>query len=121
MGALMLSIDPASLVPPFEQLRLQILGQVQSGELAAGAKLSTVRRLAEDLGIAPNTVARAYRELEALGIIETRGRNGTFVSAQGDATAQAGQLAARAYADVIRSLGASADEALSWAKAALRP
>ena len=72
----MIVIDPRSPVPPFEQLRVQLLAQVQSGELAPGARLPTVRRLADDLGIAPNTVARTYRELEASGIIETRGRNG---------------------------------------------
>ena len=54
----MLRIDPKSATPPFEQLRLQFIEQVRSGELAAGAKLPTVRRLAADLGLAPNTVAR---------------------------------------------------------------
>jgi DNA-binding transcriptional regulator YhcF (GntR family) len=116
----MISIDATSAVPPFEQLRVQVREQVTSGELAAGAKLPTVRRLAEDLGLAPNTVARAYRELEADGIIETRGRNGTFVSAQGDATSRQAQLAARAFADRIHQLGASPEDALEWARAALR-
>jgi len=116
----MLSIDQRSAVPPFEQVRVQLRDQIASGELAAGAKLSTVRRLAEDLGIAPNTVARAYRELEADGIIETRGRNGTFVSAQGDVTSRQAQLAARSFADRIRQLGVSTEDALAWAKAALR-
>jgi len=117
----MLTIDPKSHVPPFEQLRLQLLEQVKTGELAAGTKLPTVRRLAEDLGIAPNTVARAYRELEADGFIETRGRNGTLVSAQGDASEQQGQIAARAYADRIRTLGIDSDVALSWVTKALMP
>lgn len=116
----MIRIDPRSDVPPFEQLRVHLLGRVQSGELSAGAKLSTVRGLASDLGIAPNTVARAYRELEADGIIETRGRNGTFVSAQGDVTEQQAQIAARAYADRIHQLGVSRDAALTWAAAALK-
>jgi DNA-binding transcriptional regulator YhcF (GntR family) len=116
----MLSIDPRSATPPFEQLRLQFIEQVRSGELAAGAKLPTVRRLADDLGLAPNTVARCYRELERDGFIETRGRNGSFVSAQGDATEQQAQVAARAYADRIRSLGVSPDDALAWVTAALR-
>ena len=116
----MLSVDPRSATPPFEQLRVQLREQVRSGELAAGTRLPTVRRLAEDLGLAPNTVARAYRELEADGFIETRGRNGTVVSAQGDATEQQAQVAARAYADRIRSLGVSPDDALAWVTAALR-
>jgi len=117
----MLTIDPKSHVPPFEQLRLQLREQVKTGELAAGTKLPTVRRLAEDLGIAPNTVARAYRELEADGFIETHGRNGTLVSAQGDASEQQGQIAARAYADRIRTLGIDSDVALAWVAKALVP
>jgi DNA-binding transcriptional regulator YhcF (GntR family) len=116
----MLKIDQNSATPPFEQLRVYLLSRVQSGDLAAGAKLATVRGLADELGIAPNTVARAYRELEADGIIVTRGRLGTFVNAQGDATAQQAQVAARDYADRIRQLGVPADAALAWAKAALR-
>jgi DNA-binding transcriptional regulator YhcF (GntR family) len=51
-----------------------------TGELAAGQKLPTVRQLASDLGLAPNTVARTYRELEADGVITTHGRRGTFVA-----------------------------------------
>jgi DNA-binding transcriptional regulator YhcF (GntR family) len=116
----MLVIDPKSATPPFEQLRLQFVEQVRSGDLAAGAKLPTVRRLADDLGLAPNTVARCYRELERDGFIETRGRNGSFVSAQGDPAEQQGQVAARAYADRIRQLGLAPDAALAWVEAALR-
>lgn len=115
----MISIDSRSAVPPFEQLRVQLIEQVQSGELAAGTRLPTVRKLAEDLGLAPNTVARAYRELEADGFIETRGRNGTFVNAQGDAAARQAQDAARAYADRIRSLGIDPAVALRYITAAI--
>jgi len=107
-------------LPPFERLRVRLREQITSGELAAGAKIATVRQLAEELGIAPNTVARAYRELEADGFLETRGRNGTFVSAQGDVAEQQGQLAARTFADRVRQLGLDEDEALEWIKAALR-
>ncbi|MCU1542697.1 MAG: GntR family transcriptional regulator [Microbacteriaceae bacterium] len=116
----MLSVDPKSPTPPFEQLRLQFVEQVTSGELAAGAKLPTVRRLADDLCLAPNTVARCYRELERDGFIETRGRNGSFVSPQGDAAEQQAQVAARQYADRVRQLGVPRDEALAWVRAALR-
>ncbi|MFN3867338.1 MAG: GntR family transcriptional regulator, partial [Demequina sp.] len=78
---------------------------VKAGTLAPGAKLPAVRRLALDLGLAANTVARAYRELEADGIVETRGRNGTVVSPHGDATTQAAQQAAMAYVEAVRRLG----------------
>ena len=77
----MIVIDPSSPVPPFEQLRSQIVAEIAADELVPGERLPTVRRLAEDLGVAPGTVARAYRELETAGFIETRGRNGTFVAA----------------------------------------
>lgn len=116
----MLVIDPKSAVPPFEQLRVQLVEQIGDGTLAAGAKLPTVRRLAEDLGLAANTVARSYRELEGLGLIETRGRNGSFVAAQGDTAQRGAQDAARAYANRIRQLGVGADEALGYVQAAMR-
>ena len=116
----MLSIDPRSATPPFEQLRIQLLQQVRSGELAPGTKLPTVRRLAQDLALAPNTVARTYRELEAAGIIETRGRNGTFVRASENVAEREAQLAAKAFADRIHQLGIPRETALALATAALR-
>lgn len=115
----MLAIDPRSATPPYEQLRVQVIAQITSGELAGGARLPTVRRLADDLGLAANTVARAYRELEADGFIETRGRGGTLVRAQGDHAQVAAQEAARAYAERVRVLGVSAGDALRYARAAL--
>jgi DNA-binding transcriptional regulator YhcF (GntR family) len=115
-----ITLDPRSAVPPFEQLRVQLLEQVASGELAAGSRLPTVRRLAEDLGIAPNTVARTYRELEADGAIETRGRLGSFVTTGGDAAERQGRRAAQEFADRIRQLKLPADEALRWATTALQ-
>ncbi|AXE38853.1 GntR family transcriptional regulator [Acidipropionibacterium virtanenii] len=75
-----LRIDPDSSRPPFEQLRRQLTDQILSRRLPAGTKLPAVRRLAADLALAPNTVARAYRELEAEGLLITRGRNGTTVA-----------------------------------------
>lgn len=116
----MIVIDPASPLPPFEQLRAQLVDAVATGELVAGQRLPTVRRLADDLGLAPGTVARAYRELEASGFIETRGRNGTFVSPQGDAAVRQAQRAAAAFAEQIRMLRLDADQALALVAAALR-
>jgi DNA-binding transcriptional regulator YhcF (GntR family) len=117
----MITIDPGSPTPPYEQLRVRFMSEVRSGALAAGTRIPTVRKLAEDLGLAPNTVARAYRELEADGFIETRGRNGSFVSAQGDAAEKQAQEAARAYADRIQKLGIPASQALDYVAAALNP
>lgn len=115
----MISVDTGSPVPPYEQLRMQLAEQARSGELAAGTRLPTVRKLAEDLGLAPNTVARAYRELEADHFIETRGRNGSFVSAQGDAAEKQAQEAARAYADRVQKLGIPRSTALAYITGAL--
>ena len=118
-GAVIISLDPASTVPPFEQVRMQIIDAVRSRTLAAGAKLPTVRKLADELGIAPNTVARSYRELERDGVVETRGRNGTFVAAHGDSATREAQVAAQAYADRIRHLRLDPAEAISLVRAAL--
>jgi DNA-binding transcriptional regulator YhcF (GntR family) len=117
----MIVIDPAAPLPPFEQLRAGLVDAVASGELAPGTRLPTVRRLAEDLGVAPGTVARAYRELEASRIIETRGRNGTFVAFDADPARQQLQRAAAAFAEQVRELRVDADEALAVVTAALRP
>lgn len=76
-----LSIDLRSAVPPFEQIRAQVSALIAAGALAPGTRLPTVRRLAADLGIASGTVARAYRELEHAGLVETGRRKGTTVAA----------------------------------------
>jgi DNA-binding transcriptional regulator YhcF (GntR family) len=114
------SVDTEGSAPPFEQLRTRVLELVTSGELPAGFRMPSVRALAERLGLAANTVARAYKELEADGIVETHGRNGTLVSAQGDAAHRAAQTAAAEYAAKTRSLGIAPDDALELVKAALR-
>jgi DNA-binding transcriptional regulator YhcF (GntR family) len=114
-----ITIDPASDLPPYEQVRVQIARQVASGELVVGAKLPTVRRLATDLGLAPNTVARSYRELEAAGIIETRGRGGTVVAATGDHVRRRLAKGAKVYADLAKELGVARAEALKAVTAAL--
>ncbi|GAA4838305.1 GntR family transcriptional regulator [Saccharopolyspora rosea] len=111
--------DPHSDVAPFEQVRSGIAERINTGELPVGAKLPTVRALAADLGIAANTVAKSYRELERAGLIETRGRAGTFVSATGDRSRARAAAAAAAYARTVRDLGLDADEALGIVRAAL--
>ncbi|WEO77624.1 GntR family transcriptional regulator [Cryobacterium sp. SO2] len=117
--SLSLQVDPDAATPPFEQIRVLVIEAVRSGALAPGDKLPTVRRLAEELGLAPNTVARSYRALEQDEVIETRGRLGSFVAATGDATHRQLQLAAVSYADRAKSLGVGSDEALAIVRAAL--
>jgi len=102
--------------PPYEQIRAQLADQVAAGRLAPGTRLPTVRALAESLGVAPNTVARAYRELEHSGVLSTRGRNGTVVN--GDGTDRAAKEAAAAYAEAMRALGVRQDEALELVRRA---
>lgn len=107
----MIVVDPASPTPPFEQVRAQLAESIRSGELAAGERLPTVRRLADDLGLAVNTVARTYKELEAEGLVETRGRNGTVVSWSPDLDTAALEQAAAAFASRARHLGVPPQEA----------
>lgn len=116
----LLTIDPGAAIPPFEQLRLQLLDQMQKGLLPAGARLPTVRQLASDLGVAPGTVARAYKELEAAGAIETRGRNGTVVAWSPDAGERVVQLLATQLAAAAREHALSPNRVRAIVEAALR-
>ncbi|MBO0880439.1 MAG: GntR family transcriptional regulator [Mycobacterium sp.] len=101
----------------FDQLRNQIIEAIRAGTLPPGTRLPTVRELASQLGLAVNTVARAYRELEAAGVVETRGRFGTFV-ARIDPSDTAMATAARAYLDIARGLGLGKADALRYLEAA---
>lgn len=107
----MIRVDQTLPEPPYDQVRTQIAAAVDAGELQPGDRLPTVRQLAADLELAPNTVARAYRELEAAGVIDTRGRAGTFVA--GNQVDRAAREAAAAYARRTRELGLSRAEALA--------
>ncbi|MFJ4467652.1 GntR family transcriptional regulator [Streptomyces sp. NPDC089424] len=117
----MIIIDTASAVPPFEQLRAQLARQIQDRTLVVGTRLPTIRRLAADLGLAANTVGRAYRELEEAGLIETRRAAGSFVAATGEDGREQARHAATEYAALITRLGISPDEALNIVRAALGP
>jgi DNA-binding transcriptional regulator YhcF (GntR family) len=116
---MILVVDPDSHVPPFEQVRSQIEVLADSGSLPAGHRLPTVRRLADDLGLAPNTVARAYRELEQSGVLETRGRHGTFVAVRGSDREREARRAADRYVERVRELGLGTEEALGLVRTAL--
>ena len=113
-------IDPHAATAPYEQLRAQIAEQARSGALPVGHRLPTVRGLAGELGLAVNTVAKAYRALEADGVIETRGRHGTFVAAAGDAAARELAAAAQAYAQRAVRLGLDRAAAEAAVREALR-
>ncbi|GGO44681.1 GntR family transcriptional regulator [Streptomyces daqingensis] len=117
---LQIAIDPEASDAPYEQLRSQISDQARGGKLPTGYKLPTVRGLAEELGLAANTVAKAYRALESDGVIETRGRHGTFVAAAGDAAAREAAEAAESYVRRVRRLGLDRGAALAAVEDALR-
>ena len=128
VSTLHLTIDADAGTAPFEQVRTQIAAAVAEGRLDAGTKLPTVRQLASDLGLAANTVARAYRELEADSVISTHGRRGTFVRSElvdrstgHSAAADSARMAAADYVQSVRRLGLSSPEALrlvenAWSK-----
>jgi DNA-binding transcriptional regulator YhcF (GntR family) len=109
----LLALDPESSVPPYEQVRSQIAGAIESGRLRPAAQLPTVRRLAGDLGLAVNTVARAYRELELAGLVETRGRHGTFVAGPPSQTRQLAVEAADEFFRRMSELGYDRAEAMA--------
>jgi GntR family transcriptional regulator len=105
-----LSVDPRSAVPPFEQIRGQIAALIGAGTLRAGDRLPPVRQLAADLGIAVGTVNRAYRELEAEGLVLTRRRTGTHVAEAAKPTSEKERTrllaeAAAAYVHAAHNLG----------------
>ena len=80
MNAFQFRLDNASGIPVYRQIIDRITGAIASGSLPPGTQLPTVRQVAVDLQINPNTVVRAYRELEIRGIIQTQQGVGTFIS-----------------------------------------
>jgi DNA-binding transcriptional regulator YhcF (GntR family) len=115
----MLTVDPGSATPPFEQIRGQLAAMIGDGRLPGGTRLPTIRQLAGDLGLAVNTVARAYHELEDVGMVSTRGRHGTFVIPGQDRADRQLQQLAEEYAARTRRLGVDDRTALNQVSAAL--
>jgi GntR family transcriptional regulator len=114
-----LRIDVDSATALFEQVRIQIAAAVAAGRLGAGTRLPTVRQLAAQLGLAADTVSRAYRELKGDAVIATHGRRGTFVRrqvvAEPAAHSHAADIVAAAAADYVRTLrrlGVNSQEAV---------
>jgi len=111
---MILHVDSRSPVPPYEQLRQQVTTLVLGGALLPGARLPSIRQLANDLGLAGGTVARAYRELEGDGVVSTHGRNGTVVVGPPRAGPPPELMsAARAYSRKATELGTTVDHAIS--------
>jgi GntR family transcriptional regulator len=104
-----LQLDLHSGVPVYRQVIDQVRGGIASGMLVPGDQLPTVRQLAVDLAINPNTVIRAYRELELGGLLETHQGTGTFISVQKmkRADAERGRQLAQIVADCVSRAGAA--------------
>jgi len=120
-----LTVDPRSGVPIYLQVIEQIKRSVALGILGSGEQLPTVKQLALDLTINPNTVAKAYRELERDGVIETSPGRGSFVKSNGAAEttkAAATDVARDAIDAAVReakSIGLGADDIRRLASAAV--
>jgi GntR family transcriptional regulator len=119
------SVDPHGGAPLYQQLTEQIKRAIAIGALAPGERLPTVKGLALDLKLNPNTVARVYRDLEREGVIATAPGRGSFVSqngALGDARRMALDVAGRQIEGAIRearSLGITHDEVRTIADSAI--
>ncbi|MEO9171192.1 MAG: GntR family transcriptional regulator [Candidatus Baltobacteraceae bacterium] len=120
-----LTVDPRSGVPIYLQVIEQVKRSVALGILQAGEQLPTVKQLALDLTINPNTVAKAYRELERDGVIETAAGRGSFVRTNGSVEsmkAAASDVARDAFESVVReakSIGLNADDIRNLTNAAI--
>lgn len=119
--AIDLVVDATSPVPPYQQVVDHVVGLVEQGTVDAGTKLPPVRALAEQLGLAANTVAKAYRLLESAGWVETRGRNGTVIRAAEASSVGAVERAAGELVRAARDAGVSLEATQALLAAAWRP
>jgi GntR family transcriptional regulator len=121
-----LRVDLDAATPVYEQIRAQVAALVAVGALGPGDRLPASRDLARDLGVAVGTVQRAYRELEAQGVVRSRRRAGTVVTEDVPAARRAaGAVAATLLDDVrgvvrrARELGIDDAELLTLVRGAL--
>jgi GntR family transcriptional regulator len=104
-----ITIDARDPLPVFAQLIKQVKDAVLSGSLRPGSPLPPIRQLASELQLNPNTVAKAYRLLERDSVIETRGRQGSFIHAQAKKHSKVDvrEIANGALAEAVQSLRAA--------------
>lgn len=115
MAKPLIAVDPDLETPPYQQIFEQIRAAIERGELAPATLLPTVRQLAGDLGVAPNTAARAYADLQDAGWLVSEGRRGTRVASStpaADRRARSGALtdAVARFVDGLRHRGYSRTE-----------
>lgn len=113
------TLDILAATPPYEQVRAQIAGHIRTGTIRTGEKLPVVRVLAADLGVATNTIARAYRELEAGGLVTTRRRVGTIVQAPPAPASPGLQMQASTFVRDARNAGLADEEVVDLVRGAL--
>jgi GntR family transcriptional regulator len=118
------TVDTASPIPAYEQIRAQVTALADNGVLPAGARLPPIRQLAADLGLAPGTVAKAYTLLERTGVASTHRRRGTLITDRGalDPADQLSELrrAADVFARAVQLLNVDRTTAREAVDAALR-
>lgn len=113
------TVDPNAAAPPSHQLREAAIAAIADGRLVPGQKLPTVRALAMHLGLAVNTVAAAYKTLEAVQLIEGRGRAGTFIKLGDDPVMAEARRVAIDAATRLSELGVDDDRAVALFRDAL--
>ena len=111
----LIAVDPNLEAAPYQQIFEQIRAAIERGELGPDAVLPTVRQLAGDLGVAPNTVARAYADLQQAGWLVSEGRRGTGVAAKTPAIdrrarSQALSEAVAHFIEILRHRGYTKEE-----------
>ncbi|MFI8695506.1 GntR family transcriptional regulator [Dietzia maris] len=119
VAEVVLIADPASSDPPFRQLKSQIVEAVTGGKLTPGTRMPAVRKLAEEVRVSSATAAKVYRELEEAGVLEGRGRSGTFVAAA-DATATVLARAAEEFAESAAGAGFGVEAAVDAVRNAFK-
>lgn len=108
-------LNPSTGAPLYIQLMEQVKHAVETGALREGDQLPTIRKLAEELVMNPNTVVRAYRELEHEGVLELRHGSGAFITSKGLAGGRASvirkaQTVAQSAVERLVALGLTEDE-----------
>jgi GntR family transcriptional regulator len=115
-----LRVDASGGDPPYEQVRAQVAALVAAGTLLPGDRLPTVRGLAADLGLAVNTVARAFRELEVSGVVVTGRRAGTTVASGTHTSEVALEALAVRFVASVREAGLGEGQAVEAVRRAFR-
>ncbi|WP_235503688.1 MULTISPECIES: GntR family transcriptional regulator [Micrococcales] len=112
------ALSTTNRVPPYAQLRRRLVEARHTGELESGTRIPPVRKLAAALGLASNTVAKAYKELEASGVVETKGRAGSYIRPKSTVENKALRLT-RKYLTSLAEIGIYGDEAEAFLRRVL--